>query len=171
MWASSVPPLSVITRVLDPVLSALTARCGRFVYVDSLGDLPGVLADRAAGPCSGPRTLDLVGHSTVPAHLLHLGDTVINMVDPAIEQRFRELARDGLLARAGVVAIRLIGCQTAVASAAQRTMRWLADAVGLPVFGTTKLLVSGHFCATGFDPAFEHILAVARPVQNRALAS
>lgn len=108
------------------------------------------------------------GHSAAPAHLLCLGDTLIDMVDPAVHHRFRELAGGGLLARAGVVAIRLIGCQTVVARARQRTMRGLADIVGLPVFGTTKLLVSGHICATGFDPAFDHILAVARPMRSRA---
>lgn len=160
-------PITVIGRQPDPVLSELIARCASVVYVDALADLRPVLEQAAARSAGGPCALDLVGHSTGPAHLLRLGDTIIDMIDPAVDRWFRELARDHLPARAGVVALRLIGCQTAVASAARRTLQRLADAVGLPVFGTTKLLTRSHFNAGGFDPIFDHILAAARPVRAR----
>jgi hypothetical protein len=161
--------ITVTGRRPDPVLSELIARCASVVYVDALADLGPVLDQLAARSAGGPCALDLVGHSTGPAHLLRLGDTIIDPIDPVVDRWFREVARDHLPARVGVVALRLIGCQTAVASASRRTLQRLADAVGLPVFGTTKLLTRSHFNDGGFDPIFHHILAAAQPVRRRAV--
>ena len=56
-----------------------------------------------------PSTLDLIGHSTRGHHLLRLGQTPIDMLDPQVASFFRALARAGLLPRLQVTAVRLLG--------------------------------------------------------------
>ena len=62
-----------------------------------------------------------------------------------------------------VTAVRLLGCETAVTDAGQRTLRMLSQTLRLPVFGTRKPLLKSHCTSAGFDPAFAHILTVSRP--------
>jgi hypothetical protein len=57
--------------------------------------------------------------------------------------------------------VRLLGCETAVTDAGQRTLRMLSQTLRLPVFGTTKPLLKSHSNSAGFDPAFAHILIEA----------
>ena len=60
-----------------------------------------------------------------------------------------------------VTTVRLLGCETTVTDAGQRTLRMLSHTLRLPVFGTTKPLLKSHSNSAGFDPAFAHILIEA----------
>jgi hypothetical protein len=55
----------------------------------------------------------------------------------------------------------LLGCETAVTDAGQRTLRMLSQTLRLAVFGTCKPLLKSHSDSAGFNPAFAHILVEA----------
>src|SRR5205807_911213 len=76
-----------------------------------------------------------------------------------------------LLARLRVTAVRMLGCETAVTDAGQRTLRMLSQTLRLPVFGTTKPLLKTHSNGAGFDPAFAHILIEAAALTGPRSAS
>jgi len=136
------------------------ARCVNLRHAGSLAELRAVLESQL-DTAESPAMLDLLGHSTREHHLLRLGDTPINMLDPNVARFFQALARDGLLPRLQIVALRLLGCQTAVTDAGQRTLRMLSRTLGLPVFGSVKPLLKSHSNANGFNSAFTHILIEA----------
>jgi len=104
-------------------------------------------------------TLDLTGHSTRDHHLLRLGDD--RMLDPVVARFFRSLAAEHLLSRLGVVAVRLLGCETAASPSGKRTLRLLARTLRIPVFGAIKPLMKSHYDKLGFNPAFAQILVEA----------
>jgi hypothetical protein len=139
------------------------ARCTDLRRAASLADLRAILDGRARPAPPAPVTLDLIGHSTRGHRLLRLGRTAVDMLDPVVARFFRDLAGDGTLERNAVSAVRLIGCETGVTDAGQRTMRMLARALGVPVSGTLVPLLKSHFSAAGFDPAFTGVLTAARP--------
>ena len=91
-------------------------RCRNLWHAGSLAQLRTVLENHLQNAGS-PATLDLIGHSTREHHLLRPGDTPINMLDPNIARFFHTLARDHLLPRLQIVAVRLLGCETAVTDA------------------------------------------------------
>lgn len=136
------------------------ARCVNLRHAGSLAELRAVLEDHL-NTVASPATLDLLGHSTREHHLLRLGDTPINMLDPTVARFFHTLAEARLLPRLRIIAVRLLGCETAVTEAGQRTLRMLARTLALPVFGTLKPLLKSHSTADGFNPAFTHILIEA----------
>ena len=156
----ALPSLNVISPDAEGLFFGPVARCANVHRASSLGELRAVLEGRlgAAGP---PVSLDLIGHSTRDHHLLRLGNTAIDMLDPVVARFFRSVADDRLLDRLGVAAVRLLGCETAVAPAGQRTMRMLARTVRLPVFGSVRSLMKSHYDHDGFDPAFARILVEA----------
>lgn len=135
-------------------------RCVDMHHASSLAELRAVL-ERHLDDATTPRSLDLIGHSTRDHHLLRLGSTPIDMLNPAVARFFGAIAQEGLLPRLQVGAVRLLGCETAVTEAGQRTLRMLAQTVRLPVYGTVKPLVKSHSNARGFDPAFTGILVEA----------
>ncbi len=141
------------------------ARCVHLHHAGSLGELRAVLDRRrdqtGRDLTDRGRTLDLIGHSTRGHRLLRLGATPIDMLDPRVARFFATMAGDNLLPRLGIVAVRLLGCETAVTDSGQRTLRMLSDTLALPVFGTTKQLLKSHSTAEGFNPAFQHILVEA----------
>lgn len=106
-------------------------------------------------------TLDVIGHSTRDHHLLRLGDDRIDMLDPVVARFFRSLAHDHLLAQLQVIAVRLLGCETAVSPGDKRTLRFLAHTLRIPVFGAIRPLMKSHYDQLGFDPAFAHVLVEA----------
>jgi hypothetical protein len=59
------------------------ARCAVLYGTSSLGDLRAPPEGRLGVPAS-PVILDLIGHSTLDHHLLRLGGTAIDMLDPAV---------------------------------------------------------------------------------------
>jgi hypothetical protein len=136
------------------------ARCAGLRHAASLGQLRDVLEDAARGPAR-PGPLDLIGHSTRDHRLLRLGSTPVSMLDPGTAAFFAALAGTGVLARLRVTAVRLLGCETAVSDAGQRTVRMLSRALGLPVYGTLVPLLKSHWDAAGFSPAFSHVLTEA----------
>jgi hypothetical protein len=136
------------------------ARCLTLRHAASLAELREVL-DHCLDDPARPITLDLIGHGTRGHRLLRLGQTPIDMLNPHVAGFFATLARDQLLTRLHVTAVRLLGCETAVTDAGQRTLRMLSHALRLPVFGTTKPLFKSHSNSAGFDPAFAHILIEA----------
>ena len=83
------------------------------------------------------------------------------MLDQQVARFFRALDAERLLDRLQIVAVRLLGCQTAVTDAGQRTLRMLSQTLRLPVFGTLRPLLKSHSNAAGFNPAFSHILIEA----------
>ena len=65
------------------------------------------------------------------------------------------------LPRLEVVAVCLLGCETAVSPSGKRTLRLLARTLGIPVFGAIKPLMKSHYSKLGFDPAFACVLVEA----------
>jgi hypothetical protein len=136
------------------------ARCVNLHLAGSLVELREVLGRHLPDPVA-PATLDLIGHSTRDHHLLRLGNTPIDMLDPYVAGFFRALAQAHLLQRLHIVAVRLLGCETAVTDSGQRTLRMLAQTLCLPVLGTQKPLLKSHSNVGGFDPEFAGILVEA----------
>ena len=159
--ASRPVPLNVASPdCAEEFFAGRAARCVTLRHAASLAELRQVL-DHCLDDPARPITLDLIGHATRGHRLLRLGDTPINMLDPDVAGFFATLARDQMLTRLHVTAVRLLGCETAGTDAGQRTVRMLAQTLRLPVFGTTKPLLKTHSNSAGFDPAFAHILIEA----------
>jgi hypothetical protein len=155
-----VASLNVISPDAEGLFFGPVARCADLQRAGSLAELRAVLERRPGGPAS-PLTLDLIGHSTRDHHLLRLGDDPLDMLDPIVARFFRAVADARLLPRLGVAAVRLLGCETAVSSCGQRTMRLLARTLQLPVFGATRPLMKSHYDERGFSPAFARVLVEA----------
>jgi hypothetical protein len=68
-----------------------------------------------------------------------------------------------VLRQINAVCLRLLGCETALSASGQRTMRLLAAALGMPVYGTCKRISRMHHDEQGFDPRFQHVLVEAAP--------
>ena len=155
-----VASLNIVSTDVESLLFGPVQQRAGFHRVASLGDVRAVLEGRTGVP--GQRVnLDLIGHSTRDHHLLLLGDTPVDMFDRGVAQWFRSLAADQLLERLGVVAVRLLGCETAVSTGGRRTMRLLASTLRVPVFGASKPLMKSHYDELGFNPAFAHVLVEA----------
>jgi hypothetical protein len=155
-----VPPLTVASPEMAAFFTGRVPRCMHLRRAGSLGELREVL-ERCLDGAVASTTLDLVGHSTRGHHLLRLGRTPIDMLDAPVARFFRALAADRLLPRLGIGAVRLLGCETAVTDAGQRTMRMLAQTLRVPVYGTLQPLMKSHSDAEGFHPAFAHLLVEA----------
>ena len=153
-------PLSVISPDAEPVFVARAARRTGVRRAASLRELRDAL-EGWDGRVDTPTTLDLMGHSTSGHQLLRLGRTPIDMLDPRVARFFRTLHADGLLPRLRVAAIRLLGCETAVTDAGQRTMRMLSRVLRLPVYGTLVPLMKQHCDGDGLRPVFAHLLVEA----------
>src|SRR5262245_31897597 len=158
--ADRIESLNIISPDAQSLFFGTVARCTVLHRAGSLADLR-VLLEASFGDSARPLTIDLIGHSTREHHLLRLGDTAIDMLDPVVARFFQSVASDHLLKRLGVAALRLLGCETAVTPSGRRTMRLLASTLGVPVFGATKRLMKSHYDKLGFNPVFAHILVEA----------
>jgi hypothetical protein len=134
--------------------------------VTSLAEVHTALKALAAAAPDGMRTLDLIGHSTRDHSLLRLGDTAIDMMRPSVARVFQAIRQEELLQQLGVIALRLLGCSTAVLPTGQRTMQRLARTLELPVYGSLKPLMHAHYTVDGFNPKFEHVLVEASQLPN-----
>ncbi len=150
--------LNVVSPDAETFFFGKSPRCVNLHRAGSLGELGAILRARFAEP-GAPATLDLLGHSTREHHLLRLGKTPIDMLNPYVARFFRQYA--GLVHVAGITAIRLLGCETAVTDSGCRTLRMLARTVRVPVFGTRTPLLKSHSDAEGFNPAYAHLLVEA----------
>ena len=151
--------LSIVSPDLEELFFGEVRKCADIQRAGSLAELRAVLERERAGPQS-PITVDLIGHSTRD-HLLRLGDTAIDMLNPIVAGFFQSIGDDQLLLRLDAVAVRLLGCETAVSASSKRTLRMLARTLRVPVFGTLKPLMKSHYDQFGFNPAFANILVEA----------
>jgi hypothetical protein len=93
--------------------------------------------------------VDLICHSTASDHYLRLNRWVVRWDDQTVSDyfngegkaRFREL---------DVKWLRLIGCGTATTKRGWETIRQIASALGIEVFGTTELVYAGDFDGSGY---------------------
>jgi hypothetical protein len=101
-----------------------------------------------------PCTAELLAAAELPATTA--GTAVIG---PKLPQFAGDdmLASGRPAARLQVTAVRLLGYETAVTDAGQRTLRMLSQTLRLPLFGTRKPLLKSHSNSAGFDPAFAHL--------------
>ena len=164
------PALNVISPDAARIVLRGAAAQAPVHRAGSLDELRAILDGQPAA--LAPRSLDLIGHSSRLGKLLELGATPIDMFSPPVVRFFERLAADAVLPRLGLTAVRLLGCGTAVELVGQRTMARLARTLGVPVFGTTKLLMHSHYDARGFAPVFAHLLVEAArlPSPPRRLA-
>ena len=123
----------------ESFFASQTPRVNNLHHAGSLSQLRSILESQEQ--IAGPVTLDLIGHSTAGHHLLRLGSTPIDMLDRTVARFFTDLAAGGLMSHCGITAVRLLGCETAVADAGQRTLRLLAATLRVLVYGTSKPLM------------------------------
>lgn len=159
-------PINIVSPDVDFLVE--NGRCTDCMRANSVHDLPKIL-ESLLGRVPRATTLDLSGHSTRGHHLLRLGGTVVDMLDLSIANAFRSLRWSQLLIALNVVAVRLLGCETAVTDSGQRTLRLLSNTLGLPVLGTRVPLIKSHYTAGGFDPAFSRILVDASSTDRSQL--
>lgn len=165
--------LSVITREADSELARIQALVETKTLVDGRGELEEVLGRllsiAARRPVVGTRTLDLIGHSTPGQSLLALGDWVIDASSRQVTAFFRELADQDIMARLGIVALRLLGCETAETRQGRATMRALSDILGIEVYGTRTLIYAAHYDRDGLSEDANHVLVAASDLRRDVL--
>lgn len=155
--------LSVISSEPDPELDRLARIVAPSARVSGRAELDALLGrlvaalDAPDAPAAGPRTLDLLGHSTARGHL-RLGDWVIDGADPEVAAWCRGLAGRGALVRLGISSVRLLGCCTAGTADGRATVVGLAALLGVEVHGATQLLHAGHYDERGFRDAWRFLL-------------
>ncbi|WP_069160038.1 hypothetical protein [Nocardia altamirensis] len=158
---TAVGSFTVASPDLDAVLDQPIARCVDRRRAGSLPQLDAALRRNLPASNGVPQYLDLLGHSTTGHRLLRLGRTPIDMLDPPVAAFFHALAADDLLPQRNIVAVRLLGCDTATTDAGCRTLRMLSRTLRLPVYGTLVPLLNGHYTEAGFNDAFVHQLVAA----------
>lgn len=154
-WLSQ-PQLSIISAEPDPDLDAIAAAIHHSVRVADrveLESLLGGLLDATSHVPAAPKTLDLIGHSTSDGHL-QLGTWTLDIAHPTLPAFLQELAQHDVLARLGIRAIRLLGCNTSGTERGRETMYGLAERLGVEVYGTPYLLYHAHYDAAGFRADF-----------------
>jgi hypothetical protein len=156
--------LGVVSPDAEAVFVTRAARRTQVRRAASLGELRTALeswAGEVTGGGTGGVRLDLMGHSTAGHHLLRLGRTPIDMLDRPTARFFGGLVADGLTGRLEITSVRLLGCETAVTDAGQRTMRMLSRALRVPVYGTLVPIMKHHCDADGLMPIFDRLLVEA----------
>ena len=163
------PRISLVTSHPDAEVARLTRLLADPIPVDGRASFERTLGElsRAADflPMSDtvPRTLDLIGHATTDG-LLRLGDFLIDGESPRVTAFFRGIADVDVLPRLGVTSVRILGCSTAVGARARRTLRSIADLLGLEVLGTLGPIYSLHYDADGFGEQWRFLLSRASEV-------
>ena len=158
--------ISLVTSHPDAEVARLTRLLVDPLPIDGRASLErqlGELATVAGNHSSQARTLDLIGHATTDG-LLRLGDWVIDGDSPTVNAFFRGIADVDLLPRLNVTSVRVLGCSTAVGTRARRTLRTLADLLGLEVLGTLGPIYSLHYDADGFGEQWRFLLSRASEV-------
>lgn len=149
--------LSVVTSDADDQLRRIRDLISQPVVVDGRADVERVLNMLALDPdANSPRTLDLIGHSTPDRSLLLLGDWVVDGTSSKVQSFFRGLVDEDVLARLGITAIRLLGCETAVSASGRLTLTELAEITGLEVLGTSMIIGETSYGPDGFTN--DHVL-------------
>jgi hypothetical protein len=159
------PRISVVSAESDSELERVARRIAPSVRVGSRAQLCRVLEQLVAasdGGTTGPKSLDLIGHSTRSTSQLRLGDWVIDAARADVTTTFHELAKRRIWSRLGIRAIRLLGCRTASTPQGRLTIRELAAVAAVEVYGTVHLLHGGHYDTEGFCPAWDFLLVGSR---------
>lgn len=166
--------LTAIAMVARDALPEARAIRGA-VEVASLAEVRAALLMRVS---PGPTSLDLYAHTTRGHHHLRLGGDAIDLLEPRIAAWSAALVADGVLARAGVVQVRLLGCSSAVGPAARASLARLVGLTGGVVVGTRAPLFAAHHGPTGLRPDCAHLLErftpttwAARPVPHALAGS
>jgi hypothetical protein len=163
------PRLSLIGRNTDDQLQRIRDVLTRPVLVDGRGEIESALSTLARNTeRPTPMTLDLIGHSTPDRSLLVLGDWIVDGTSLKVLSFFRGLADAEVLSRIGIIAIRLLGCETALTNAGRITMVALSDVTELPVYGTTQMINETVYTADGF--AGDHLLLSSEDVRREPIA-
>ncbi len=158
--------ISLVTSYPDAEVTRLTRLLVDPLPIDGRASLErtlGELATVAGNHSSQARTLDLIGHATADG-LLRLGDWVVDGDSPTVNAFFRGIADVELLPRLNVTSVRVLGCSTAVGARARRTLRTLAELLGLEVLGTLGPIYSLHYDADGFGEQWRFLLSRASEV-------
>jgi hypothetical protein len=164
---SPLPSFNIVSAgALDVHAGPLTG-AENTVVVWSLHEARRALDLRAMRTPPPAMTVDLLGHSTRDHKLLRLGATVIDALDPLVLRVFQEIERSRVLPAMNAVSVRLLGCETAVSASGRRTLRLLAEALGLPVYGSRKRLSSTHHTDQGLSALFDHLLIETAPARER----
>ncbi len=166
-----IPSINIVSADVLDVLPEPLKVAENTTIVKSLREVRQALDAFGARPPLPTVTVDLLGHSTRDHKLLRLGGTIIDALDPLIRRFFEEVERSQVLRAMNAVSVRLLGCETGVSPSGQRTLRMLADILGVPVVGSRKRLSKTHHTVQGFNPLFEHVLVVAAPSRSRSRSS
>lgn len=162
------PHLSLISRSDDSELRRIETTVVSSRLIAGRAELEEMLCELLAhGRCGAPKTLDLIGHSTVGTSLLSVGDWVLDATNATVTAFFRELADHAVLDRLGIHSLRLLGCSTAASAHGIWTICALADILGVEVHGTTGPVLASHYDAHGFEHASRHLLISATELRRR----
>lgn len=162
-----IPSFNIVSADVLHVLGDRLTGAENTLVVTSLREVRQALDVYGARPPAPAVTVDLHGHSTRDHRLLRLGGTIIDALDPLVRRFFEEVERSHVLSAMNAVSLRLLGCETGVSPSGQRTLRMLAEILGLPVFGSRKRLSKTHYTQQGFNPLFDRVLAAAAPTRSR----
>lgn len=162
------PSINLISVDALSVVRASVKAAPHSTVITSFGEVRRLLDLYAERPTAPAVTVDLLGHSTRDHQLLRMGGVVLDALDLRIRRYFEEIERCQVLKAINAVSLRLLGCETAVSPSGQRTLRLLAEILGLPVIGTLVRLGRTHYAEEGFNPRFEHVLVQAEPLRIRA---
>lgn len=163
-----IPSINIVSSDVLDVLSEPLKVAENTTIVKSLREVRQAMDAFGARPPLPTVTVDLLGHSTRDHKLLRLGGTIIDALDPLVRRFFEEVERSQVLVAMNAVSVRLLGCETGVSPSGQRTLRMLADILGLPVLGSRKRLSKTHYTAQGFNAMFDPVLTVATPLRSRS---
>src|SRR5512138_1864172 len=122
--------LSLVDATADGEIARIRAVLARPVLVEGRADIEVMLGQllNCVPPASPtPKTLDLIGHSTPDRSLLAIGDWVIDGTRNKVLAFFRGLVDCEVLARLGITAIRLLGCETAISEGGRHTLIALSE--------------------------------------------
>jgi hypothetical protein len=151
----------------DRELSDIRATITGAIAVEGRADIETALCQLLADePPSGPKTLDLIGHSTADTSLLVVGEWMIDATSLKVTAFFRELAEQNVLTRLGIQAVRLLGCSTAVTEHGHWTVCALADILGVEVYGTTAPLLASYYNSRGFSHDRRYLLTSAAELRS-----
>lgn len=165
----SCPHLSVITDGADAELNRIRDALEDVVGLRDRTDLEALLSQLAAYDLPSTRkTLDLIGHSSASQSLLELGAWTIDGDDPRVIRFFRGLAGNDVFRRLGIHAIRLLGCETATTKAGRTTIRTLAAATQLEVYGTRTMIGAQQYERSGFSDAYAHVLVSSSDIRQES---
>jgi hypothetical protein len=151
-----VKSLVFVSSTGEDVLQGTQPRLANARRVHSLDELAAQLATIELD--DGPRTLDLVGHTTRAAKLMRLGTTILDLTVPSVIDTIEGMT--GSIKRCQIAAVRLLGCDSATTLPGQLTIKLLAHTWRVPVWGSRKMISKSHFHGDGLFPSFAPLLLV-----------